>query len=205
MMKRSLSVLLICVFNLLFVATAAAHKVTIFAWVEGDTVYTQSKFSGGKMVRDGKVEVFDSQDRLLLEGRTDERGTFAFQTPAITELSIVLTAGMGHRSTWRLTAAELGGETSTAAGAESPETTPESMQAQSKPLAPAAEASLTAKDVEAIVARQLELKLQPLNRMIAASQDEGPSVSDILGGIGYIIGLVGLSAYLRFRKERNSR
>ena len=27
---------------------ALAHKIIIFAWVEGDTVFTESKFSGGK-------------------------------------------------------------------------------------------------------------------------------------------------------------
>ena len=27
---------------------ALAHKITVFGWVEGDTVFTESKFSGGK-------------------------------------------------------------------------------------------------------------------------------------------------------------
>jgi nickel transport protein len=60
---------------------------------------------------------------------------------------------------------------------------------------------LTARDIEAIVARQLEQKIQPLTRMVAASQEKGPTLHDIVGGIGYIIGLVGLGAYVRYRKE----
>jgi nickel transport protein len=157
------------------------------------------------MVRNGQIEVFDNQDKLLLEGQTDEKGTFAFQTPAITDLTIVLTAGMGHRSTWRLSAAELGGETSVKAEASTLEPAPAAVNAHGKSAATETEPGLTAADVEKIVARQLEARLQPLTRMIAASQDQGPSLSDILGGVGYIIGLVGLSAYLRYRKERSNR
>lgn len=203
-MPKIPTLLLIGVFSLWFATIANAHKVTIFAWAEGNTVYTQSKFSGGKMVRNGKVEVFDNQGKLLLEGRTDERGAFAFQTPAITDLNIVLIAGMGHRSTWRLSAAELGGETSVKAEGNALETDPAFMNKQDKSIVPDTEPGLTAEDVEKIVARQLEARLQPLTRMIAASQDQGPSLSDILGGIGYIIGLVGLGTYLRYRKERNT-
>ena len=87
---------------------AHAHKVTVFAWAEGDRIFTESKFSGGKMVKAGKVEVFDSDGTLLLEGRTDDNGAFAFKAPAITDLKIVLTAGMGHQNSWLISAAELG-------------------------------------------------------------------------------------------------
>jgi nickel transport protein len=61
---------------------------------------------------------------------------------------------------------------------------------------------LSALEVEEIVARQLDEKLRPLNRMMAEFRDRGPTVSDIIGGFGYILGLVGLGAYIRFRKER---
>ena len=61
---------------------------------------------------------------------------------------------------------------------------------------------MTAREIEAIVSRQLEEKIQPLMRMVAASQEKGPTMGDIVGGIGYIIGLVGLGAYVRYRKER---
>ena len=61
---------------------------------------------------------------------------------------------------------------------------------------------MTAREIEAIVSRQLELKIKPLVRMVVASQEKRPSMSEILGGIGYIIGLVGLGAYMRYRKDR---
>ena len=46
-------------------STAYAHKVFIFAWTEGNTIHTQSKFSGGKWVRQGLIEAFDESGNLL--------------------------------------------------------------------------------------------------------------------------------------------
>jgi len=46
-----------------------AHKVTIFAWKEGDTVFTESQFSGGKRVNNGRIEVYDYQGGKILEGK----------------------------------------------------------------------------------------------------------------------------------------
>ena len=60
---------------------------------------------------------------------------------------------------------------------------------------------MSAQEIEEIFSRQLERKLQPLTRMLATSQDRGPTISDIIGAIGYIIGLVGLGAYIRYRRD----
>ena len=203
-MTQSIKALtLMVVFSVMVIGPAHAHKVTIFAWTEGDRVFTQSKFSGGKRVNNGTVEVFDSHGELLLTGQTDDQGEFSFIAPTVTDLNIVLTAGMGHQNSWRLSAAEL---------------TAPSGQATDETMAPPADASpvqaeahhqreapgLTPQAVEAIVSKQLDEKLKPLTRMMVAAQDKGPSVGDILGGIGYILGLVGLGAYLRYRKDGRS-
>ena len=180
-----------------FASPVIAHRVTIFAWAEGDTVFTQSKFSGGKRVQNGKVEVFDSEGTLLLEGRTDANGEFSFNPPKITDLTIVLTAGMGHQNRWMLSATELGQDEPKPAAAD-----PAVLQTQPETAPLVAAPRLTAQAVETIVARQLDQKLKPLTRMIVAAQESGPKISDIFGGIGYIIGLVGLGSYVHYRKGR---
>ena len=200
LMKKLVRMMVFCLFG----ATAAeAHKVTIFAWAEGDTVFTESKFSGGKKVQNGKVEVFDSTGTRLLEGRTDDTGEFSFKVPVVADLNIVLTAGMGHQNTWRLSAAELGGAAS--GPAPTAPVTPGAPVSEIRRETVPAGSGLTAREVEDIVARQLEQKIQPLTRMLAAMQDKGPTLSDIIGGIGYIMGLVGLGAYLRYRKDTQRR
>jgi nickel transport protein len=84
-----------------------AHRVNLFAWVEGDTVYVESKFSGGKKVKTGKIIVTDLEGSELLTGTTSENGEFSFKVPKKTELKIVLVAGTGHRAEWTIPASEI--------------------------------------------------------------------------------------------------
>ena len=84
-----------------------AHRVNLFAWVEGDMVYVESKFSGGRRVNAGKITVLDSQGTELLSGTTNEKGEFSFKVPQKTELKIVLVAGTGHRAEWSISANEI--------------------------------------------------------------------------------------------------
>jgi nickel transport protein len=88
-------------------ASVDAHRVNVFAWVEGDTVYVESKFSGGKRVNAGKITVSDAEGTELLTGLTDENGVFSFKVPKKTDLKIVLEAGTGHKGEWTVAAGEI--------------------------------------------------------------------------------------------------
>ena len=81
---------------------ADAHRVNLFAWVEGDTVYVESKFSSGKYVNAGKITVTGPKGSVLIKATTDENGKFSFKAPRKTELKIVLEAGTGHRAEWTI-------------------------------------------------------------------------------------------------------
>ena len=84
-----------------------AHRVNLFAWVEGDIVHVESKFSGGKKVKAGKIVVQDPQGTELLAGVTDANGEFSFKVPKKIDLKIVLIAGAGHRAEWTIAAGEI--------------------------------------------------------------------------------------------------
>ena len=84
-----------------------AHGVYLFAWVEGDTVYVESKFSGGKKVKAGKIIVTDPRGTELLKGTKNENGEFSFTVPKKTDLKIVLLAGVAHRAEWTVPLAEI--------------------------------------------------------------------------------------------------
>jgi nickel transport protein len=86
---------------------ADAHRVNVFAWVEEDTVYVESKFKNGRQVKAGKITVFDSKGSAILTGTTDENGKFSFKAPHKTRLKIVLDAGAGHRAEWTIAAHEI--------------------------------------------------------------------------------------------------
>jgi nickel transport protein len=46
----------------------------------------------------------------------------------------------------------------------------------------------------------LDARLAPIKSMLAESQDPAPSMTEIIGGIGWIFGLVGMAAYFKGRR-----
>lgn len=196
---RNTWIFFITLAGLLFFTAAPlrAHKVSVFAWVEGDSVFTQSRFSGGKKPKNAPVAVYDLDGRLLLEGRTDDQGEFSFPIPQRSSLRIVLSGGTGHLGEWIVPADEI------FAAVEGEATVPAHTHGDLPESAPA-HAGGTAVDQEQLlraVEEVIDRKLKPVMQMLSAQQQGGPSLSEILGGIGYIIGLVGLGAYMQARKS----
>ena len=57
--KHTMYLLILFFASILIISTnrpVLAHKVIIFAWVEGDTVFTESKFAGGKRAVGAQVQ-----------------------------------------------------------------------------------------------------------------------------------------------------
>lgn len=186
-------------FIIIFVATgiligsygpALAHKVTIFAWVEGDTVFTESKFSGGKKAINAPVAIFDKNGKKLLEGKTDNKGKFSFKIPKVTDLRIVLNAAMGHKAEWMISETEI-----REAG---PIVEEKSAVGPSGPIPD----GLSKEEVRKIVEDSLDKKLRPIIRMMAESKNTKPSFSEIIGGLGYICGLFGVVLFLKNRSKK---
>ena len=124
-------------------------------------------------------------------------------------MKIVLQAGMGHKAEWVITAHDLesAGHLPAAAptGSAQHPTGSAPMELPNRGDAPAASSfpgGPTAADIEMAIEQALDRKLQPVLEMLAESRQTGPGIRDILGGIGYIIGLVGLAAYLRYRRSK---
>jgi nickel transport protein len=98
-MKRMIKLMLPLTL-LVFLSPAAvlAHKVNIFAYVEGNTIYSESYFPDGRPVDSGIVRVYDSAARLLLEAKTDKDGLLQFEIPKVDDLELEIDAGMGHKN-----------------------------------------------------------------------------------------------------------
>jgi nickel transport protein len=177
-------------------AAAHAHKVYIYAWVEGDTVYTESYFGAKRKVQNSPVRVFDPSGREVAQGRTNDRGEFSFKAPAKTDLRIVVEAGMGHKNEFVLKAEEFTG------GAPSQV---RQVPGEEPVKAGASLPRKEAEQVRVLVEQALDAKLRPVMRELAKiRQEKGPGLSEILGGIGYIFGIMGLILYLRSRGKDSS-
>ena len=108
-MRTHYNIVLLLSLTLLLIAPCLvlAHKVNIFAYVEGQTVYTESYFPDGRPVAGGTIEVRDRNETILLAGKTDEKGLFNFPLAKKEDLTIVINAGMGHRNSYLLKETEM--------------------------------------------------------------------------------------------------
>jgi len=190
----ALTVLALCIFVALpMVSHVWAHKVNVFAWVEGDTVFVEGYFPGGKKSQDSLVEVFNPAGTKLLEGRTNEKGEFSFKIPERIDLTIVLTASMGHKNDFIVPASDF----QEGASALS---TPAQVFAGRAEDTSAHPADLS--QLEGMIDRALDRKLAPVMKLIRDTRKEEPTVTEIIGGIGYIVGLFGLVMYFKSRNKK---
>jgi nickel transport protein len=205
---------------------AQAHKVNVFAYVEGDKVVVQGYFSGNAKAMDCPVEVYDEGGKKVHEGKTDRKGEYSFKLadlPAFSgSLRIVLEAGMGHKAECTLSAADIPSPVKQepspkdqAPKGESAKEQPPREQPRPKdkseeaPSGPAVAGSTPVMEQAALTAAletAIDKKLEPVIRMLGKQerllleqQQGGPKMTDIVGGIGWIMGLAGIAAFLMSR------
>ena len=195
---------------------ALAHRVIVFAYAEGGSIHTESKFVPDTPVRQGKIEIMDNKtDEVLLTGKTDDQGKFSFKIPQVAamqklDLNIVVEAAMGHRGSWLLKAATYlpGAAPKNPVGQASLPATKAQAAAPVSATTPAAPAAQTAKvdqqALEAAVNKALVRQLGPINEKLTELTIHRTSLPDVLGGIGYIVGLFGLWAYFQSKGQKNS-
>ncbi|MEF3695829.1 hypothetical protein [Desulfolutivibrio sp.] len=221
------------------VPEASAHRVNLFAYVDGGRIVTESWFSKSSRVRGGLIEVFDAATgEKFFSGTTDDQGLLSFDIPAAArakkaDLRISLKAGEGHANETILKAEEYLNSPVTAAPAapapvssadpaKAPADTPVATNdlpaaAPAAPIpSPPASSGATATKVPpqaatpapvspdpallAAMDRMLDAKLAPVKTLLAEAMDPAPSMTEILGGIGWIFGLMGVAAYFKSRK-----
>lgn len=199
---------------LLVSATPAwAHRVLVFAYAEGQNIHIESKLVPDTPVKEGKVLISDKQSgKVLITGQTDALGKFACPIPpeAVAQrldLLIVVEAGMGHKGEWLLKAEKyLPG-----AAAGVPAVPAPSAPATAAPAAVASPASppataqpVDAQALEEAVSRAVARELAPVKEMLAELTMHRTSLTDIIGGLGYILGIFGLWAYFLSKRQGKS-
>lgn len=195
-----LIVAVFCLLTLLITpGSALAHRVYIYAWVEGNTIHTESYFSSNRKVQNGRIAVYDLSANELLAGRTDADGSFAFPAPPKKALRIVVETDTGHKSEYVLKLKKEG----VPAEKNMPRPTPK----DNSPLAASPDQScLDREQIRAVVEKALDERLGPISRELARRQGaRKPGFKDIFAGLGYICGIAGLLLYLHSRKQKSNR
>jgi len=165
---------------------ALAHHVIVFAYREGNRVRVESKFSGGDRVHEGKVTVTNASGEKVNEGVTDASGDYAFDAPGPGALKIEVYAGEGHQGEWKL------------AAVNAPEPEPTTTAAASTP---SGGASFSRADLQRMIEDAVEVKVAPLRRMLITLSERDTDWRNILGGLGWIAGVLGIIAYYKARRN----
>ncbi len=89
---------------------ALAHRVNVFASVEGEVVTVEARFSTGRIPVSGEVRVEDAGGTLLATYPLREDGTASFPLDAAAAaggLSITVATSDDHEGYWLLTPADI--------------------------------------------------------------------------------------------------
>ncbi len=190
-----LSVLMMVV----FITPALAHKVRVFAMVEGDLIKGYGYFSKSSRAQNCPVDFFGPKGEKMGRATTDQQGNFSFKPKIKCDHRLVLNAGEGHQGEFLIQAAELPDSLApyqTQAGSPAPVRKTQNDQPPSPAVQPGK--SLDLKELDRIVSAAVAKQMAPLNKQIIALREQlneyGDKVRwhDVLGGIGFIVGFAGI-------------
>ena len=187
---------------LLISPSAYAHKLNMFAYVEGNEIFAEGYFTDGKKAKNSTITVFDPEDNQLLQGTSDIDGQLSFTIPQQSDLRITVNAGMGHQAEYVLLKDELNDDADTPVTPSTPATVlADSNDRQlTNGTTPSPVATLDNDAIRAEVERAVGKAIKPLMRELSSMRAE-KSLADIIGGIGFIFGLLGVAMYFKSRKQ----
>ncbi|MGB9721940.1 MAG: hypothetical protein ACPL28_10745 [bacterium] len=185
------------VFLFLIPCIILGHKINIFATVEGKKIYTQSYASDGGKIKSGTIEVYDKGGNRLLTGTTDSLGEFSFDIPKKDDLKIVVIGGMGHRAETIISAEDLPDIKIEVPEKTEPKQKKEIPEISNKKDIPVIDTLVLKRMIEDV----MDEKLHTIMKMLAEQKEDKISFTEVIGGIGYIFGIIGIAAFFMRRKK----
>jgi uncharacterized protein YfaS (alpha-2-macroglobulin family) len=88
-------------------AVVLAHDVALWAEVHDNRVWVEAYDTEGQPVPDAQVIVKDPDGKMLLEGKTDDKGKLDFAPPNKNEMLLELILDEHHKSKFTLKAEDL--------------------------------------------------------------------------------------------------
>ena len=160
---------------------AHAHKLVLNVYPGDQRIEGELGYSDGRMAKQATIQIEDSAGNRVGEAVTDDEGFFDIKRPSDVVLVFVANAGGGHVARVEVAAVVAANNTTQA---NKPGSKDDPAATQKQP------GGLTREEVAAVVRAELRAVRQELARL-----REARDLQTILGGIGYIIGLVGIGYY----------
>ena len=195
--------------SLNFPLPANAHNLKLFGSVEGRTISGYAYYSGGGRPAGVTVFLLGPAGEYLGEAVTSNKGEFEFEAPFKADLLLTLNTGDGHTASWQLTAGEFPDDLARLkpAAVASPRTGNEEEPSGRSKDCPFPERGFSPVELQKLVTAAVSDAIKPLQQQINLyrSQLDGYEnkirFHDILGGIGYILGMAGLFIIIKSRKS----
>ena len=195
---------LVLMLFLLGPAPALAHKLNVFAVAKGAAIEGRAYFPGDVPARKIDVVVHDPSGGELGRTTTDDDGNFRFTARKRVDHYLVAETPDGHSGQHIVHAEELPdnlpADVPTAGGSQVIAPAPDHADAPAVLAGggddPRGQLTELSRQIDA-----LRRQIDALRRQIDAS-DKQLRFRDVLGGIGFILGLAGVALYMQARRRR---
>ncbi|MCS7236963.1 MAG: carboxypeptidase-like regulatory domain-containing protein [Thermoguttaceae bacterium] len=178
--------------SMLLPRIAYAHRLHVFVFQEGGQIRGQAYFQDGSPLRGGQVKLLDETRNPLAVVPTNEEGEFSLPVPRPGKYTVLVDAGFGHMAEQQIDTGE--GDKQGQLLKESLGTNPAS-DAQAGETAPSG-----LKEVLGEL-RAVKSELAHL-RAALERQNNRTRIQDILGGAGYILGVMAIVYLVKAAKRR---
>jgi nickel transport protein len=166
---------------------ALAHKIDVLVKVEGRAIIGSVEYHGGGPVKNGSVKAFDLQGQEIGSTTTDEQGKFRLNARWHCDHRLQIDAGDGHGAEKIVSAKDL------------PAELPERNVSDAAISHEEHSHKMTDSELLADIHGDVDQIQEQLQR-----NEQQMRFRDILGGIGFIVGLAGLAygCYYRGKLEK---
>jgi hypothetical protein len=171
---------------------AAAHRLKLFATVDGHHVSGYAFFVGGARAQGTDWMARTADGEILAQGKTDAEGLYDFDlsSPVTDTITIVVDTHEGHIATASLSP-ERFGETG---NSEKPSQVAETRATPPREISQTT--GLQQQDLTELVEHAVHRQVAPLQEQIEA-MDSRLRYSDIVSALCLILGLAGIGLYVR--------
>jgi nickel transport protein len=194
-MNKQLFLVLFAVSLSVIAELAEAHGLKALVTVEGTSLVGSAHLTPRKPLRHATVTVTDADGNVLATTTTDDAGHFEVEAKRRVDHRIIVDGGDGHVATYTVRADEL---PDSLLLSSPPAPLPQAGEGSTKalPALPAPDA-----DWRAFIDQSIARQIRPLREQLDAYQEK-IWWRDVLGGMGYILGLGGLAFGLSERRRR---
>jgi len=171
----------------LMASNADAHRLKLFATLEDGTISGYAFFVGSGRAQDADLRITDANGKEVAALRTDAKGAYSWKAPSVQTYRLIANTGDGHVADTTMDAKRFAGLT-----VEVSDTIDEDEKAPA--------GNISAVQIERIVDAAVARQMRPLIEAYEAAEGR-TRFNDIMGGIGMIIGLAGLSLWAQARRR----